>query len=97
MTEEEKQELEALRKEKHQRTQQQRAKTALETAGVPASFAPLLVGANDADTDAKAAQFCTAYQDALTEDVRRRLPQQPPVVTPPAPQQRLRRGVRRIR
>ena len=96
MTEEEKQELETLRQEKHQRTQQTRAQAVLETAGVPASFAPLLVGADDQDTDQRAAQFCTAYQAALAEDVRRRLPQQPPVVTPPAPQ-RIRRGIQRIR
>ena len=38
MTEQEQQELEMLRKEKRQRTQQQRAQAALETAGVPASF-----------------------------------------------------------
>ena len=96
MTEEEMRELEALRQEKHQRTQQARAQTTLEAAGVPASFAPLLVGANDGDTDKKAEQFSAAYQAALAEDVRRRLPQQPPVVTPPAPQ-RARRGVQRIR
>ena len=33
---------------------------------------------------------------ALAEDIRHRLPQQPPVVTPPAPQ-RPRRGIQRIR
>lgn len=96
MTEEEMQELEALRKEKHQRTQQARAQAALETAGVPASFAPLLVGADDHDTDLRAEQFCAAYQAALGEDVRKRLPQQPPVVMPPVPQ-RARRGIQRIR
>lgn len=51
MTEEEKQELEALRQEKRQRTQQARALAALESAGVPGSFAALLAGADDADTD----------------------------------------------
>lgn len=96
MTEEEKQELEALRQEKHQRTQTQRAETALTQAGVPASFAPLLVGSDDADTDAKTTQFCAAYRSALAEDVRQRLPQQPPVVTAPVPQ-RPRRGIQRIR
>ena len=96
MTEEEKQELETLRKEKHQRTQTERAKAALETAGVPSSFAPLLIGADDGDTDARTAQFCSAYQSALTEDVRRRLPQQAPTVMAPAPQ-RARRGIQRIR
>ena len=53
MTEEEKQELEALRAEKQQRVQTDRAETALAQAGVPGAFAPLLVGANDADTDAR--------------------------------------------
>ena len=96
MTEEEKQELKALRQEKHTRTQTQRAESALTQAGVPASFAALLVGKDDADTDAKATQFCTAYQAALAEDVRSRLPKQPPVVTPPPPQ-RSRRGIQRIR
>jgi len=96
MTEEEKQELEALRQEKHQRTQTERARAVLEQSGVPVHFAALLIGADDADTDRKTAQFCTAYQTALSEDVRRRLPQQAPVLTPPAPQ-RARRGIQRIR
>ena len=96
MTEEEKQELETLRQEKHQRTQTQRAEAALTQAGVPASFASLLVGRDDADTDAKTAQFCAAYQAALNEDVRSRLPAAPPVVTAPTPQ-RPKRGIQRIR
>jgi len=96
MTEEEKQELEALRAEKQQRQQAERARAALEVAGVPASFASLLVGADDTDTDGKVAQFCTAYQSALSEDVRKRLPSTAPVVTSPAPQ-RARRGIQRIR
>lgn len=96
MTEEEKQELEALRQEKHQRTQQQRAQAALEEAGLSPSFVPLLIGVSEEDTDRRTREFCEAYQAALTEDVRKRLPQQAPVVTPPAPQ-RARRGVRRIR
>lgn len=96
MTEEELQELEALRKEKHQRTQTERARAALEIAGVPGSFAALLIGADDADTDSRTSQFCAAYQSALTEDVRKRLPQQAPVMTPPTPQ-RARRGIQRLR
>ena len=96
MTEEEKQELEALRAEKHHRQQSERARTALEAAGVPAAFASLLVGTDDADTDARVAQFNTSYQAALSEDVRRRLPAAPPVVTAPAPQ-RPRRGIQRMR
>lgn len=96
MTEEEKQELEALRREKHQRIQTERAEAALLQAGVPASFAALLVGEDDGDTDQRTQRFCDAYQSALAEDVRQRLPQQPPVVTPPAPQ-RVRRGIQRLR
>ena len=96
MTEEEKQELETLRAEKHRRTQTERARAALEVSGVPGNFAALLVGADDADTDEKTRQFCTAYQAALSEDVRKRLPQQAPVMTPPTPQ-RARRGIQRIR
>lgn len=96
MTEQEQQELEMLRKEKRQRTQQARAQAALETAGVPASFAALLAGEDDGDTDRRAADFCAAYQAALAEDIRGRLPQQPPVVTPPAAP-RPRRGIQRIR
>lgn len=96
MTEEEKQELEQLRQEKHCRTQTERARAALETGGVPAGFAALLIGADDAETDRKTAEFCAAYQTALSEDVRKRLPQQAPVMTPPAPQ-RARRGIQRIR
>ena len=96
MTEEEKLELESLRQEKHQRTQTERARAALEVSGVPGNFAALLVGSDDADTDSKTAQFCAAYQAALSEDVRKRLPQQAPVMTPPVPQ-RARRGIQRIR
>ena len=97
MTEEEKQELEALRQEKRQRVQTQRAETALAQAGVPGTFAPLLAGADDNATDEKTRQFCAAYQSALAEDIRRRLPESAPVVTPPAPAQRPRRGIQRIR
>lgn len=96
MTEEEKKELETLREEKRQRIQQARARAALETAGVPGAFASLLAGGDDADTDRRTGDFCAAYQAALAEDVRKRLPQQPPVVTPPAAQ-RPRRGIQRIR
>ena len=96
MTEEEKQELEALRAEKHQRLQTERARTALEAAGVPAAFAPLLVGGDDAGTDGNVAAFCSAYQTALREDVQKRLPAAAPVVTPPVAQ-RARRGIQRVR
>lgn len=96
MTEEEKKELEALRREKRQRAQQSRAQAALEAAGVPASFAPLLAGMDDGDTDKRAKAFCSVYQAALQEDVKKRLPQSAPVVEAPAPR-RAERGVRRIR
>ena len=96
MTEEEKQELAALRAEKVQRQQTERAKAALEQSGVPVAFAALLVGADDGATDEKVAAFCTAYQTSLAEDVKSRLPQQAPVVTAPLPQ-RPRRGVQRLR
>lgn len=96
MTDEEKQELETLRQEKRQRTQTARAEAALTQAGVPAAFAALLAGGSDEDTDQRAQEFCAAYQAALAEDVRQRLPQQAPIITPPAPR-RPRRGVQRIR
>lgn len=96
MTEEEKQELEALRQEKHLRTQTRRAEEGLAQAGVPATFAALLVGQDDTDTDQRTQQFCAAYQAALAEDVRSRLPATPPIVMPPVPQ-RPRRGVHRVR
>ena len=96
MTEDEKKELETLRAEKRQRVQQARAREALEAAGIPTSFASLLAGGDDADTDQRTRDFCAAYQTALSEDVRKRLPQQAPVVTPPAPQ-RPRRGIQRVR
>ena len=73
--------------------------TKLATTGgfLRAGNTTLLIGVDDADTDSKASQFCAAYQAALSEDVRRRLPQQAaPVMTPPAPQ-RARRGIQRIR
>lgn len=96
MTEEEKKELENLREEKRQRVQQARARKTLEAAGIPVSFASLLAGGDDAATDQRTQDFCVAYQAALSEDVRKRLPQQPPVVTPPEPR-RARRGIQRIR
>ena len=96
MTEEEKRELETLREEKRQQLQQARAREALETAGVPMAFAALLAGKDDGDTDKRTQDFCVAYQAALSEDVRKRLPQQTPVVTPPKPR-RARRGIQRIR
>lgn len=96
MNEEEKQELETLRAEKLRREQTERAKAALERSGVPQSFAPLLVGSDDADTDRRAAEFCTAYQASLAEDVKSRLPAAAPVVTAPLPQ-RPRRGIQRLR
>ena len=97
MTEEEKQELETLRQEKQIRIQTQRAEAALAQAGVPGAFAPLLAGADDTATDEKTRQFCAAYQSALAEDIRRRLPESAPVVTPPPTAQRPRRGIQRIR
>lgn len=96
MTEEEKQELDALRKEKHHRTQQTRAEDVLKKAGIPAAFAPLLVGTDDVGTDTKTEQFCAAYQAAVAADIRNRLPQQAPIVTPPVPA-RERRGIHRVR
>ena len=51
MNEEEKQELETLRAEKLRREQVERARAALERGGVPQSFAPLLAGGDDGDTD----------------------------------------------
>lgn len=96
MTENERQELEALRLEKRRAEQRDRARAALEEAGVPASFAPLLAGEDDGGTDSRTEAFCAAYQAALAEEVRRRLPQRPPEEAVPA-LPRARRGVRRIR
>ncbi len=96
MTEDERQELEALRLEKRRSEQRARAEEALEKAGVPASFAPLLAGEDDGGTDRRTADFCAAYQAALAEEVRRRLPGRAPEEAVPAPA-RPRRGVRRIR
>lgn len=96
MTEEEKQELEALRREKQERAQRERAEAALTGAGIPTAFAPLLAGGDDEGTDARTARFCAAYQEALAEEIRRRLPRDAPDLTPPAPR-RAERGVRRIR
>jgi len=96
MNEEELKELEALRAEKLTRVQTERAATALESAGIPQGFAALLIGADDADTDRRVQEFCTAYQAGLTEDIKKRLPAQPPVMTSPLPQ-RPRRGVQRLR
>ena len=86
MTDEEKMELEALRAEKHSREQ----------AGVSVGFAALLIGTDDADTDRRVQNFCAAYQESLAEDIKKRLPEQTPTMTAPAPQ-RPKRGIQRIR
>lgn len=96
MSEDEKKELETLRQEKRQRIQQSRAKEALEAAGVPSVFAGLLAGSDDSETDSRTRDFCAAYQETLAADIRKRLPKQPPEVTPPAPR-RPKRGIQRIR
>ena len=87
MTDEEKMELEALRAEKHDREQTERARAALGAAGVSAGFAALLVRVQD---------FCAAYQSSLSEDIKKRLPERSPTLTAPLPQ-RPKRGVQRIR
>ena len=69
--------------------------SALEASGVPGEFAPLLAGSGDEDTDHRVETFCGVYQASLAADVKRRLPETPPVVTSPPPQ-RPRRGVHRI-
>lgn len=96
MTDEEKKELETLRAEKHSRQQTERARMALSDAGVPQSFAALLIGSDDADTDKRVQAFCAAYQSSLAEDIKKRLPEQPPTITAPLPQ-RPRRGIQRLR
>ena len=97
MTEEELQELETLREEKRQRQQRERASGALKKAGVPASFAPLLAGTDDADTDRRATDFCVAYQQAMADGIRERLPSRPPQMAAAAIPARPRRGVQRLR
>lgn len=96
MNEEEKKELEVLRKEKQERVQRERAEKALAVAGVPVSFASLLAAADDDSTDRRTEAFCAAYQKALAEEVRLRLPQEAPAMTPP-PVRHPERGIRRIR
>lgn len=95
MTEEELQELSALREEKRQRQQELRAGGILEAADIPSAFAALLTGADDEETDRKAAAFCEAYQRERTEDIQKRLPPAAPVVTAPV-LQRAKRGIQRI-
>lgn len=96
MTEEERRELETLRRERGLRLQVDRAAAALREAGVPGAFAPLLAGADDGDTDQRTERFCAAYQEAVSEAVRSRLPREAPAVEAPAPRM-ARRGIRRIR
>ena len=96
MTDEEKMELEALRAEKQAREQTERARAALDAAGVSERFAALLVGQDDADTDERVREFCAAYQASLTEDIKKRLPEQAPTLASPLPQ-RPKRGIQRIR
>lgn len=66
--------------------QTERARAALGAAGVSESFAALLVGQDDADTDKRVREFCAAYQASLTEDIKKRLPEQTPTLTAPLPQ-----------
>ena len=96
MNEQEREELETLRREKRMREQEQRAKSALEEAGVPLSFAPLLSGQDDADTDRRTKDFCQVYAQALTNDIKSRLPKEARVVSD-APAPRPHRGVRMVR
>lgn len=95
MNEEERQELEMLRAEKRAREQEQRARAALEEAGVPLSFAPLLSGTDDGDTDRRTQAFCAAYSQALSSNIRSRLPREAPVMTPPSAP-RPRRGIQHL-
>lgn len=97
MNEEQMQELETLREEKRLRTQQERAANALDQAGVPADFAALLAGKDDDDTDQRAARFCAAFQQAMADGIRQRLPLKAPQMTDAAPAPRPRRGVQRLR
>ena len=77
MNEEEKQELETLRAEKLRREQVERARAALERGGVPQSFAPLLAGGDDGDTDRRTEEFRAAYQASLAADIPRTSPTPP--------------------
>lgn len=97
LTNEEKQELTALREEKRIRQQTQRAEAALTSAEIPQGFAALLAGQNDADTDARVKAFCQTYQQTLSQDIRSRLPvTDTPVLHAPAPT-RPKRGIVRVR
>lgn len=81
MTDEEKQDLEALRKEKDRCTHEQRVQKILEAAGISSPFADLLAGSNAVDTGKQRKRCCPAYQAVLAENIRFRLPEKPPVVT----------------
>lgn len=95
MTDEERQELETLRAEKLAREQTARATAALAEAGVSAGFAALLTGRDDADTDARVAEFCEAYRASLSSDISARLPDRAPTLASPPPA-RVERGVKRL-
>ena len=71
MNEEEKQELETLRAEKLRREQVERARAALERGGVPQSFASLLAGGDDGDTDRRTEEFRAQAIQRLHETVSR--------------------------
>lgn len=95
-TNEELQELAALREEKRTRLQTQRAAAALSSSDIPQSFAALLAGQNDEDTDARVKAFCETYRNMLSQDIRKRLPSDAPMMSAPAPA-RPRRGIVRVR
>lgn len=96
ITDAEMQELNALREEKRKHVQTERACGALKNAGIPQAFAALLIGADDTDTDERVTSFCRTYQETLTQDIRKRLPAEAPVLTSPQPA-RPRRGIVRVR
>lgn len=97
LTNEELQELAALREEKRSRLQTQRAEKALGASDIPQSFAALLAGKDDADTDARVKSFCETYRSTLSQDIRKRLPAEPPTMTGTPTPTRPRRGIVRVR
>lgn len=96
LTSEELQELETLREEKRRREQTQRAEKALDASDIPLSFAALLAGRDDTETDGRVKAFCETYQQTLSQDIRKRLPTEPTVMHIPTIA-RIRRGIVRIR
>lgn len=98
ITPDERAELEALRREKQNRSITEHARSQLAARGISVEFAPFLLGEDEAATGRNVAAFEKSWNSVLQAEVARRLPQQQPrdfsaPVTAPV----RRTGIRRVK